>query len=106
MDASILALVAGAAAGIVNAMVSGVTMVWPARPPAAAFALALVFGVGITFLAAFAYVPASTVFDRQVYAQIILAGLGSGLAAAGVGAAQTSAQAQRDAVTPTDGRMP
>lgn len=104
MDASVLALIAGAAAGVTNTLVNAVTMAWPTRPSWAALICALLFGIVLTFLAAYAYVPGMLVFDRQAYAQIVLAGLGSGLAAAGIGASSSSAQTKRDeAVPPKDG---
>jgi hypothetical protein len=99
MDSSVLALIAGAAAGVTNALVSAVTMAWPTRPSYVALVCALVFGIVVTFLAAFAYLPATVVFDRQAYAQIVLAGLGSGLAAAGIGASAQSANDKRDVAT-------
>lgn len=99
MDASVLALIAGAAAGLTNAIVNGVTLAWPTRPSWFALSCALVFGIIVTFIAAFAYLPATVVFDRQAYAQIVLAGLGSGLAAAGIGASAQSASEKRDVAT-------
>jgi signal transduction histidine kinase len=101
MDASIVGLITAAASGITNALVSGVTMFWPTRPKYAAFVLALVLGVLVTLLAAIAYLPATATLDRQAFAQIVLAGLGSGLAAAGIGVSQASAEAKRKEVGAT-----
>jgi small-conductance mechanosensitive channel len=98
MNGDALALIGAAAAGLSNGIVSGITMAWPARPKWIAFVAALLIGILISAVAAFAYLPADLAFNRQVWAQVVIVGIGAGLGAAGLSISQASAEARRTEV--------
>lgn len=101
MDSQAVVLITGAAGGLANGIVSGITMAFPDRPKWVAFALAILIGVVVSGVAAFAYLPPDVPFNRQMIAQVIIIGIGSGLAAAGLSVSQASAQSRREQVAPT-----
>lgn len=102
MTPEALSLIAAASAGLTNGLVSGLTLAFPSRPRYVAFLAALGTGVLLSFLAAAAYLPASITFDRQTIAQVIVTGLGAGLAAAGLSVTQSSATAAREQAQPQE----
>lgn len=98
MDSQAVVLITGAAGGLANGIVSGITMAFPDRPKWVAFALAMLVGILVAGIAAFAYLPPDVPFNRQMVAQVIIIGIGSGLAAAGLSVSQASAQSRREQV--------
>lgn len=101
MNGDALALIGAAAAGLTNGIVNGITMFVPGRAKWVAFVSALLCGVTISAIAAFAYLPADLPFNRQVWAQVVIVGIGAGLGAAGLGVTQASAEARRQEAKPT-----
>ena len=99
MDSDALALITAASAGLTNGIVSGITLFFPERKSWVAFVLALAIGILISFLAAAAFLSASAAFDRQVIAQLVITGLGAGLASAGLSVTSASATAKREQAT-------
>lgn len=100
MNTEALSLITAAAAGITNGVVSAFTLAFPSRPRWMAFLAALLSGIVLAFLAAAAYLPANAPLDRQIIAQVIITGLGAGLAAAGLSITQSSATAAREQAQP------
>lgn len=99
MNSDALALITAASAGLTNGIVSGITLFFPSRKSWVAFVLALVSGILLSFLAAAAFLPPDAVFDRQVVAQLVITGLGAGLASAGLSVTSASATAKREQAT-------
>jgi predicted RND superfamily exporter protein len=99
MSGDVLALITAASGGITNAVINGITLYFPSRPKWAAFLAALVVGIIVAFIGALSFLPATATLDRQVVSQIVMVGLGAGLAAAGLGVTQASAEAHRAAST-------
>lgn len=99
MDSQALSLITAASAGLTNGIISGVTLFFPTRKSWFAFVLALGVGILISFLAAAAFLPASATFDRQVIAQLVITGLGAGLASAGLSVTSASATSKREQAT-------
>lgn len=102
MNGDALALIGAAAAGLTNGIINGMTMFVPTRAKWVAFVAALICGVLISAVAAFAYLPADLAFDRQVWAQVVIVGIGAGLGAAGLSVTQASAEARRHEVGVAD----
>lgn len=103
MSGDVLALIGVAASGITNGLVNGLTLAWPSRPKYVAFLAALLVGIVAAILGAFAYFPPFEPFTRQTWAQVIIVGIGAGLAAAGLGVTQASAQSRRQEATGPQG---
>lgn len=99
MDSQALALITAASAGLTNGVISGITLFFPQRKSWVAFVLALAVGIILAFLAAAAFLPPDAPFDRQVIAQLVITGLGAGLASAGLSVTSASATAKREQVT-------
>jgi hypothetical protein len=99
MNSEALALITAAAAGLTNGVISGITLFFPQRKSWLAFLLALLFGILFAYLAAAAYLPPGAAFDRQVLAQLVITGLGAGLASAGLSVTSASATAKREQAT-------
>lgn len=99
MSSEALSLITAASAGLTNGIISGITLFFPQRKSWVAFVLALGIGIVLAFLAAAAFLPASAVFDRQVVAQLVITGLGAGLASAGLSVTSASATAKREQAT-------
>lgn len=92
-----------AAALLIGWIISGLTLVWPQRPPWAAWALSLVLGPVVVAGLALAQglVYAVPVPMPQLVAQVIIIGIGAGLIAAGQQATAVSAERKRANLPPS-----
>lgn len=85
----------GAAAYLTNLIVNGITLAYPSRPTWAAWLMAMSVALLATMILAGATLPLATVWDRQVWSQIVLVGLLAGAGASGANSVQRKADETR-----------